>query len=305
MRTEFWFDSCGAGKIHGCKWVPEGQPKAVVQILHGISDHILRYETFADYLTKQGYLVIGEDHMGHGLSVNGEGIEGYFHGGWFCAVEDSYRLLRDTRKAYPDLPFVLLGHSMGSFMARTILCQHPDSGIDGVILSGTCWQPQGMMPAVVKMMELAGKAVGEKNPSEKLQNLIFGSYNARVDHRRTPVDWVSRDNRIVDAHPMMHGFRPKAGLLRDMMIGLNYSERPENLANMRKDLPVYFVAGGADPVGNYGKGIHQAADVFRKTGMTDISVKIFPLCRHEILNEINKEEIFSDLVSWMDSRVLK
>ena len=103
MRTDFWFDSCGAGKIHCCKWTPEGEPKAVLQIIHGIAEFVERYDTFANYLTEQGYVVVAEDHMGHGQSINGDGIQGYFHGGWFNAVADSYKLLQDTRAEYPGV----------------------------------------------------------------------------------------------------------------------------------------------------------------------------------------------------------
>lgn len=303
MRTDYWYPSCGAGNIHYCKWSPEGQPKAVLQIVHGITEYVERYDIFANYLTGLGFVVVAEDHMGHGQSVNGEGIQGYFHGGWFNAVADTCHLLTETKKEYPDLPYFLLGHSMGSFMARTILYLHPDSGIDGAVISGTCWQPAFAMPAIVKIMETACRAVGETNVSERLQNLVFGTYNARVEHQRTPLDWICRDAKVVDAHPMMQGLAPKAGLLRDMMVGINSIEKAENLAKMKKDLPVFFVAGGDDPVGNYGKGIHSCAAAFRKAGMTDVSVRIYPLCRHEILNEINKEDIFEDIVQWIEKRV--
>ena len=303
MRTDGWYPSCGAGSIHYSKWTPEGEPKAVLQIVHGISDHIGRYGLFAQEMAAHGYVVVGEDHMGHGQSVNPEGIAGYFHGGWFSAVEDTYRLLQQTRAEYPDRPYILLGHSMGSFMARTILYRYPDCGLDAVILSGTCWQPAFAMPAIVKIMETACRVVGEKKPSQKLQKLVFGSYNVKIEHYRTPMDWVCRDSKVVDAHPMNQGFRPTAGLLRDMMVGINCIEKAEHLSMMKKDLPVFFVAGGDDPVGNFGKGIHACANAFRKAGMTDVSVRIYPLCRHEILNEINKEEIFEDIRQWIEKKI--
>ncbi len=304
MKQDFWYPSCGEGQIHGCRWLPQGEPRAVVQIVHGITEHVERYDHFANFLTEQGFLVVAEDHMGHGQSVNGEGIQGYFHGGWFAAVEDTYRLLKDTKAEYPDLPYVLLGHSMGSFMARTILYLHPDSGIAGCIISGTCWQPAFAMPAIEKFMMAACRITGETNVSERLQNLVFGSYNTRVEHQRTALDWVSRDRKVVDSHPMMQGQAPKAGLLRDMMTGINNVEQPAHLAYMKKDLPVLFAAGGDDPVGNYGKGVRQCADAFRKAGMENVTVRIYPLCRHEILNEINREEIYEDMVHWINKSVL-
>ena len=164
MRSEFWFDSCGAGKIHCCKWIPEGCPKGVVQIVHGIAEFVERYDEFAVWLTSKGYAVVAEDHMGHGQSINGDGIQGYFHGGWFSAVEDTYHLLQETRKEYPDIPYILFGHSMGSFMARTILCRYPDSGISGAVICGTAWQPTFAMPAVIKMMEMSCRKIGKIKP---------------------------------------------------------------------------------------------------------------------------------------------
>lgn len=301
MREDFWFDSQGAGKIHGCRWTPEGEPRAVLQIVHGIAEYIERYDGFAEFLTKQGYVVVAEDHMGHGQSINGDGIQGYFHGGWFTAVADTYRLLTGTRQAYPDLPYVLFGHSMGSFMARTILCKYPDSGISAAIICGTGWQPAFALPAIIKLVDAVCKKNGETKPSEALQNLIFGGYNKRVEHPRTPYDWLTRDARVVDdyiAHPLC-GFTASAGLLREMLKGIRYIEQPEHLAAMNKDLPVFFIAGGDDPVGSYGKGVQQAAEAFRKAGVKDVSVRIYPLGRHEILNEINKEEIYEDVSQWL------
>ena len=305
MRTDFWYDSKGAGKIHGCRWMPEGQPKAVVQIVHGIAEFIERYDAFANYLTELGFVVVAEDHMGHGQSINGDGIQGYFHGGWFTAVADTYQLLTDTRAEFPELPYILFGHSMGSFMARTILCRYPDSGIAAAIICGTAWQPAFSLPALIKVIDGICKKGDETQPNEKLQGMVFGGYNKKVEHPRTPYDWLTRDAKIVDeyaAHPLC-GFTASAGLLREMMRGIHYIEQKINLDAMKKDLPVFFIAGGDDPVGSYGKGIHKCVEEFKKAGMTDVSVRVYPLCRHEILNEINKQEIFEDVTEWIFKKI--
>ena len=302
MRTDIWYDSKGAGKIHACRWTPEGEPRAVVQIIHGIAEFVERYDAFAEYLNSHGLLVVAEDHMGHGQSINGDGIQGYFHGGWFTAVEDSMQLMEDTRKAFPDLPYILFGHSMGSFMARTILCRYPDCGLTGAVICGTGWQPAFALPALIKVVEGICKKTGETEPNENLQSLIFGSYNKKVEHPRTPYDWLTRDAKIVDAyiaHPLC-GFTASAGLLREMLKGIHYIEQKKNLEGMRKDLPVFFIAGGDDPVGPYGKGVQTCVDAFRKAGMEDVTVRIYPLCRHEILNEINREAVFADVLQWME-----
>ena len=304
MRQDLWYPSCGAGQIHACRWTPETEAKGVVQIIHGIAEFVERYDAFATYLNSLGYVVVAEDHMGHGQSINGEGIQGYFHGGWFNAVADSYRLLTDMKKEYPDIPYILFGHSMGSFMARTILCDYPDSGIAGAVICGTGWQLTFALPALVKVIDGICKKNGEEKPSEMLQKMIFGGYNSKIEHPRTPFDWLTRDKAIVDAyiaHPLC-GFTASAGLIREMMKGIYHIQKKENLANMRKDLPVFFIAGGDDPVGSYGKGIHKCVEEFKKAGMTDVSCRVYPLCRHEILNEINKEEIFEDVADWIGKR---
>ena len=302
MRQDIWYPSCGAGQIHACKWIPEGEPKAVVQILHGIAEFVERYDEFARYLNSLGYLVVAEDHMGHGQSINGDGIQGYFHGGWFSAIADSHRLLTDMKAEYPDIPYVLFGHSMGSFMARTILCDHADSGIAAAVICGSGWQPTFALPALVKAIDAICRKNGEDKPNQMLQKMIFGGYNNKIEHPRTEFDWLSRDKAIVDAyiaHPLC-GFTASAGLLREMMRGIYHIQQKENLAKMRKDLPVFYIAGGEDPVGNYGKGIHRCVAEFKKAGMQDVAIRVYPLCRHEILNEINREDVFRDVANWLE-----
>ena len=200
MRRDFWYDSKGAGKIHSCCWTPEGEPRGICQIVHGIAEYVERYENFAEYLNSLGFLVIAEDHMGHGQSVNGGGIRGYFHGGWFTAVEDTYQLLKDTRAGYPQLPYVLFGHSMGSFMTRTLLITHPDSGISAAVLCGTGWLPDPALPVAEKILEKVCSKRDTTGPSPLLQKLMFKGYNRKVEHPRTAYDWLTRDNQVVDAY---------------------------------------------------------------------------------------------------------
>ena len=305
MEAEFYFDSQGAGKIRCRSWLPQGEPRAVVQLVHGIAEHVDRYDGFARFLTEQGFAVVAEDHMGHGKSINAGGIQGYFHGGWFTAVADTHHLLELTREAYPDIPYILFGHSMGSFMARTILCKYPDSGITAAVICGTGWQPSAALPALIKAADLIGRRSGETVPSKALEAMAFGSYNKRVEHKRTVCDWLTRESSVVDAYMAdpLCGFTPSAGLFRDMLSGIRYIQKPESLNAMKKDLPVFFIAGGDDPVGSYGKGVRKAAEAFRQTGMQDVTVKLYPLCRHEILNEINKQEVYQDILTWIESKI--
>ena len=297
---DFSFPSSGKGEIHARCWMPENKPVAVVQLVHGIAEHVQRYDDFASFLCEQGYLVVAQDHMGHGKSTV---VKGYFHGGWFSAVKDTYHLLCETRVSHPGIPYFLFGHSMGSFLTRTILAEYPDSGIHGAIICGTGWMPEAVLAAGKGLANTVCKLKGEETPSKLLQSMMFGSYNKRIEHPRTAFDWLTRDKEIVDryiADPDC-GFIPSAGLVRDMLSGMQYNQKPETLAKMNPEIPVLFVAGGDDPVGNYGSGVKQTAEAFRNAGVKNVMSKLYPLCRHEILNEINKKEVYEDIINWMQN----
>lgn len=307
MRTDFYYDSYGAGKIHGCRWTPDGEIRAVFQIVHGIAERVERYDEFAEYLNARGILVVAEDHMGHGKSVDHGGTKGFFDGGWGAVVRDCLTLTKTTMAEFPQVPYILFGHSMGSFLVRTILIKCPNLGISGAVLCGTGWQPTAVVEAGAMTAQVVAAKIGERVPSEKLQNIVFGGYNKRVEHPRTEFDWLSRDCRVVDeyiADPMC-GFVASSGLLRDMLGGIAYVQKKDHLRNMKRDLPIMFVSGGDDPVGSYGAGVKRAADCFREVGMQDVRMKLFPLCRHEILNEINREEIFDSIYDWIVEKTMK
>lgn len=305
MYRDIYFDSVGAGKIHACCWEPEGQKRAVFQIVHGIAEYAMRYQEFAEFLNGLGYVVVAEDHMGHGGSIEGGSKQGYFKGGWFAAVEDSYQLLQMTKKQYPDLPYVLFGHSMGSFMVRTILQEHPDSGIAASIICGTGWMPELVLKTGQTACKVVCRFSDERKPSAMLQGIVFGGYNKRVERPRTAYDWLNRDSKAVDAYikDPLCGFTASAGLLRDMLTGILHIQKTENLSKMDKSLPVHFIAGGDDPVGDYGQGVLKAVEAFKESGMQKVSCRLYPLCRHEILNEVNKAEIYEDIEQWLNKTI--
>ena len=298
----------GKHKVFARECTPDGEVRAVLQIAHGVAEHVYRYAPFMEFLADNGFVVVANDHLGHGKTAENEQELCFFaeKDGWNDVVSDMDQLHKLTAAKYPDVPYFLFGHSMGSFLTRTYIIDHPE-GLKGVIISGTGQNPAAVVAAGKRMAKLEMIDNGPMYHSPTLDKLAFGSYNKKYDHVRTKLDWLTRDEAIVDAyiaHPMC-GFTETTGLLRDLMTGICYIEKPESLAAMRKELPVFFIAGGDDPVGNYGKGVRQSADAFRKAGMTDVSVHIYPLCRHEILNEINREEVYGDILQWLSSHMKK
>ena len=304
MKRQLQFDSCGgAGKIAACVWEPQGNAVGIVQIIHGIAEHVERYDDFARYLNACGYLVVAEDHMGHGLTADLGGTKGYFHGGWWAAVDDVCTLTKIAKEQYSNLPYILFGHSMGSFMARSILIKYPDMGIDGCVICGTGWQPTAVLGAGKFLASTICKVVEPTKPSRMLHSIAFGAYNRRIKQPRTPFDWLTSETHIVDAYAAdpKCGFVASASLMLDMFKGIECIQEQTGLARMKKSLPVYFIAGGDDPVGDYGKGVQRTAQAFEKIGMQHVSMKIYPSGRHEILNERNKNEVYADVSDWIEN----
>ena len=290
------------GRTHICQWEPAGEPKAIVQIVHGIAEYAQRYSSFAEHLNKYGYLVVAEDHLGHGKTARRGSVQGYFNGGWFSAVEELLTVKNAIREVYPDTPYIFFGHSMGSFMVRTLLTDYPDLDIHGCVICGTGWMPDLVVNAGLGICKQVCKKNDEKKPNDFLHKIVFGGYNKKIEHPRTAFDWLSRDKEQVDAYveDPLCGFSPSAGLLRDMLTGFSHIQKKSNLQQMNRETPILFIAGGDDPVGDYGKGVRKAAKRFKELGMLNVTCKVYPLCRHEILNEINRFEIFEDVQSWME-----
>lgn len=296
---EFYYPSSdGIHQVHAVLWTPEGgEVKGVVQLVHGICEYILRYDQFARFLAARGYVVVGNDHLGHGKTAKGPQEYGYFTQ-WWDLVHDVRALQLKMKETYPELPYFLLGHSMGSFVARTFLIDYPGS-LNGCILSGTGQEPSAMV-AAGKLLT----GMGDPSKVNKLfYNLSIGAYNKKFAPTRTSADWICRDEKVVDAYladPLCN-FPTKAGMNHAMMTGLQYVADKENLRKMDKNLPVYFFAGDRDPVGAMGKGVKKVSGWFREAGMKDVTVKLYPGGRHEMLNETNREEVYADVLNWLDA----
>ena len=308
FRDYSFLSSNGKTSIHVRRCTPEGEIRGVVQIAHGIAEHVERYDGFARFLADNGFLVVANDHLGHGQSITGEADLGFIaeSGGWDLIVGDMHQLYASTHEEYPALPYFLFGHSMGSFLARTYLIRYPGE-LTGAIICGTGQQGALIVAGGKLMGSMECRKNGPRYHSEKLNALAFGSYNKGFDVHRTDYDWLTRDEAIVDAYiaDPLCGFIPSAGLFTDMMGGLQFIGKKQNAAKMRKDLPVFFIAGDKDPVGENGKGVRRVYEMFRSLGMKDVSIKLYPDCRHEILNELNKDEVMADVLAWLQSKLTK
>lgn len=304
---DFYFQSStGRTSIHALKCVPDGKPRAVVQIAHGIAEHIDRYKPFMEFLANNGFVVAGNDHLGHGKSIRVPEEQGFFaeKDGWWRVVDDMDKLHDIMSKEYPELPYVLFGHSMGSFLTRTYLIKHPDK-YDAVILSGTGHQSPALVLGGNAAASVMAKLNGAMGDGAKLDSLAFGTYLSKIENPRTKFDWLSRDAEQVDkyiADPLC-GFVGKIGLYRDMMQGIKFITNEKNIAQMNKEKPVYFMSGDGDPVGDYGKGVERAYKAFCNAGLHDVFMRLYPGGRHEMLNETNKKQVYQDILNWLNEKI--
>lgn len=306
-KEEFTFDSRdGKTKLHAVRWVPEGKVICIVQIVHGMAEHIERYEEFAQYLGEKGILVTGNDHLGHGKSVGEDKSFGYFceQDPATVVVRDVHRLKKMTQEEYPGIPYVILGHSMGSFVLRNYLFKY-GTGIQGAIICGTGSQPKLLVKFCKLLAAVQGAFLGQKHVAKLLDRLAFGNYNRQIPGAKTSFDWLCTDEAVVDAYmnDKLCGFTFTVNGFRTVFTLLDRLNQEENLKAMPKELPVHFIAGDMDPVGNYGEGVKKAYDDFAKAGMKCISLKLYAGGRHEILNEKNKMQVYEDLYPWIMERI--
>lgn len=304
---DFYFNSStGKNKIHARMCVPDAEPRAIVQIIHGIAEYIDRYDEFMCFLADNGIIAVGTDHLGHGKSIESEEQTGFFayDNGWDYVVRDEEVLRLAMHENYPELPIIVFGHSMGSFMARTLLIRYPDA-FNAAIISGTGNQGAALVNGGLIMGNLVTGLKGAHHYSKFLNNLAFGSYNKIYDNPKTEYDWLSRDEANVQKYidDPLCGFIPSCSLFRDMMTGVKFITNKKNLTAMNKDIPVYFMSGDMDPVGECGKGVQKAYNNFLEAGMKDVSIKLYPGGRHEMLNEINKDEVYTDILAWLGSKI--
>ncbi|MBQ6125795.1 MAG: alpha/beta fold hydrolase [Erysipelotrichaceae bacterium] len=307
-KTEFTFQSSGKlADIRAVKYEPEKSVRAVLQIAHGMDEFIDRYDGFAEYLCDKGFLVVGNDHLGHGGSVKSKDDWGYFgENGNQVLLDDMYKLTEAVKKEYADVPYFLLGHSMGSFYARQYIAEHGDA-LDGAISMGTGVEPEYKLKAAMLMCRTIALFKGWRHRSNLVNSLAFGAYNKRFEPARTPSDWLTKDEKIVD----WYRNEPRCTFVftlngyYNMFTGILRLHDKELMNRVPKDLPLLFVSGQEDPVGSFGKEVEASVEYMKDLGIRDVRLKLYQNDRHEILNETDKETVYEDLYVWLNEMINK
>lgn len=291
-------------------WYPDcekyDKPICILQICHGMIDHIERFDAMAQYMAERGILVVGNDHIGHGHSVTDEDNYGYFADdkdpGKYL-VEDMHRLTRIMKKKYPDMPYFLAGHSMGSFMVRRYIIKYGEE-LDGTVIMGTGNQPHILVSAGRLISNITGKIKGDRYRSGLINKIMFGAYNKKYDKVRTDHDWLTTDESVVDDYEndRMCSYIFTVNGYYGLLNTIAYVSNKNNIKKTPVDLPVLMVSGGDDPVGGYGKDVRKLFTIY-KNHFEDVECKIYSGCRHELHSELDKDNIFEDIYKWIVQRV--
>jgi alpha-beta hydrolase superfamily lysophospholipase len=271
-------------EISTYRWSGDGEPKAIVQLAHGMGEHAARYRRLAEALTAAGYVVYANDHRGHGRTAGSTDRQGDLgEGGWAALVNDIGLLSARAKEEHPGLPLVVLGHSMGSFALQQYLLDR-SADLDAAVLSGT------------SAMDVIGAGI---DPDAEID---LSSFNAPFEPGRTGYEWLSRDPDEVDKYvaDSACGFGVNPAGVRGMLEGLAPTSDPDRLAGIRSDLPIYVMSGDADPLAGGGPLVQMVADRYTAAGVKDVSVDLYPGARHETFNETNRDEVTANLIAWLD-----
>lgn len=306
-KREFHFPSCDKETtIHGVEWIPEGKPVAVLQMCHGMTEYILRYDEFATYLAHRGIYVVGHDHLGHGQSVLDADHLGYFHenDGNQCLIGDIHKVRKWAQKNHPGIPYFILGHSMGSFLVRQYLTMYSE-GLSGAIIMGTGEHNRIELEIGQVLCRLMAKLKGWKFRSFLVNHIACGSFNQKFKPAETGVEWLSRnkENCRKFIHDPYCTFVFSVNAYYYMFEGMKVLERKDSVNKIPKDLPVFFVSGEDDPVGNFGKSVRKVCQKYRDAGIKDVDIKLYRDDRHEILNEVDRMMVYEDLYLWLCDKI--
>jgi len=302
-KIEFYYPSSdGITQIHAVKWVPSEKIIGIVQIAHGMSEHIQRYDEFARFLASKKFLVCANDHLGHGKSVISQDRLGFFadEDGWRKVVEDMYTLTCMIKEDYPDKPYILMGHSMGSFLSRYYITQHGEA-LNAVIITGT-GSGSRFIDYAIRRAQKGIKQKGKLAVANDINKLAFGRYNKKAYPRHSDFDWLSRDADEVDKYinDPLCGFVFTYGGFLDLFTLIKEVSGKKWAEKVPADLNMYFFSGNMDPVGGYSHGVVKVIDWLSATGHRNIFTKFYEGGRHEMLNESNRVLVQRDVLKWLN-----
>ena len=302
--SEFDFRADDGEILLARRWLPEGPPRAIVQVAHGLAEHSARYARLASALNAAGYAVYANDHRGHGPKAAAADL-GHFadNGGWDKVVGDLWTFNRLIAAEQPRTPIIFLGHSLGSFLGRGFIARHSDA-LAGVALSGSNGKPAAIATLGRLIAREERLRLGRRGKSDPILQMWFGEFNKPFKPARTASDWLSRDEREVDAFVAdpLCGFPFTTQLAIDVLDALPNVTSRKSLAPIRKDLPFYVFSGERDPVGANIQGLIQD---LKAAGFSRLTTRIYPGARHETLNETNRDEVTGDLIAWLDGIELR
>lgn len=301
-QTFGFLSADGRTQIHAVRWEPEqGNILGILQISHGMIEYVERYEAFANFLTDRGFLVVGNDHLGHGESVVSQELWGYFapENGSDLVVEDLHQLRVGIQAEFPNVPYFMLGHSMGSFLLRKYLSKY-GKGLCGAVIMGTGTQSS----ATVQMGKIICRVValfhGWEYRSKFVDKQVFAGNNKKFANEDSG-SWLTKDKEIADAYARdpRCSFQFTLNGFYNLFDTIHYINKPEHIDAIPKNLPLFMVSGEDDPVGNYGAGVKKACEAYREAGITEVAMKLYPTDRHEILNELDRDKVYEDIYKWM------
>ena len=305
MRDEFYFPSKdGNTEIHTIEWKPDKEVRAVLQICHGMMEYIERYDEFAQFLCEKGYYVVGNDHLGHGKSVQAKSEYGFFNEkyGNVCVLGDIHTLRQRTAKKHPDVPYFMLGHSMGSSLLRQYIEMY-GNGLAGVVLMGTVEDhSKAALLFGKRLCRIMAAFRGWHYRSKLVDDLAIGGYNKKFKPARTQADWITSDYERLEKYATdpLCTFRFTVNAYYNMFLGMINMQRKESVYMIPKGLPVLFVSGAEDPVGGFGKGVRKIYEKYRAAGIQDVALRLYTGDRHEILNETDRQQVYEDLLGWFE-----
>ncbi len=304
MQTIYQSMSDGAViAVH--QWVPLKKPKKAIIIVHGMAEHALRYDSFAEEACKHDFTVFAADLRGHGSSISSKKIKGYLADGdgFRRVVDDQKEIYDEIRNLYNNIPVIIIGHSFGSFVTQEYIENYGDT-VKAAVLIGSSG-PNPTVAAGSILADIICMLKGRKAEAKMLDKIAFGSYNKGFKNPKTKFDWLSGDENEVNKYinDNLCGFICTNGFYQDLMRGLKRLHKKENLSRIPVNLPILITAGSEDPVSGGGKTLEELYKIYQKLGIQDIELKLYKNARHEILNETNKEEVKSDIFKWMHTRV--